>query len=107
MFKVFAGAVTALSIGLFSSMALADDVQGTIQAFDPEQRVITLDNGQTYILAEGVPIAGLQQGMQVKLTYNTSGDQHVVSAFEPLAAGGAGMGGEAGAGAGGAVAPAN
>ena len=52
---------------------------GTIDKFDPQRRTLTLDNGDTYVLAANA--AGeetLTPGQMVTLTYKLDGEQKIV-----------------------------
>lgn len=60
-----------LSAGL-ASPAAAADAQGTIKSVDPKTDSITLSDGKTFVLSEGVEAETLKAGEKVKVTYSTT-----------------------------------
>ena len=65
MSKLLACAVTVLC--LFAGSAAAETVTGTIRTWRADQRTVTLDNGQEYVLRYTLPAEGLAQGARVEL----------------------------------------
>jgi hypothetical protein len=62
----------ALSTAAFlgsTGLALAEDVNGTIQAVDPAARTIQLEDGSIFTVAEGVALEALQPGTEVTVSY--------------------------------------
>lgn len=80
MKKIAAIAVAAV-LGL-SMAAWAGDVTGKIQAVDPGERVITLEDGTKLWVAEGLAIDSLKEGAKVKASYEERDGKKVVTSFE-------------------------
>lgn len=66
-------------------------VKGTVAAFNAEARTLTLDNGNTYVLADNLQIGQgqlapnvLQTGNEVQLTYRTDADARIVVSVTDL-----------------------
>ena len=70
--------ITAVAMLGFSAAASADEASGRIEAVDLQTRTILLDDGQAYILSEGVAIESLQPGTEIKVSYEEEGGQKVV-----------------------------
>lgn len=68
----FLSTVAALALVFAASTASAEDAAGKISEINQEDQTMTLDNGQTFGLAEGVSIEGLQPGAEVKVSYETN-----------------------------------
>lgn len=60
-----------VSAGLASPAAAAES-QGTIKSVDPKRDSITLSDGKTFILSEGVEAETLKAGEKVMITYSTA-----------------------------------
>lgn len=73
MLKMF-GAVGAAVLFAFAGAASAEEANGKIEALDPGSGIIILDDGQTYTVAEGVSIEGLQPGDTVTVSFEIAGD---------------------------------
>ena len=57
--------LVAISVAAFlgtAGAALAEEAKGKIQSVDPAAKTITLEDGTTYTLAEGVTVDTLQPG---------------------------------------------
>ena len=50
--------------------AYAGQIQGTVKAFDPASKTVTLEDGSAYVLAEGVAAEGLAAGAKVKVAFD-------------------------------------
>ena len=59
---------TFAAMSAFVVAAYAAEVEGKVQSVDAATRTITLDDGQTFVAAEGVEIAQLEPGANVKIT---------------------------------------
>jgi hypothetical protein len=75
----------ALAVGA-STGAFAKETTGTIASVDKKGDAITLSDGQTFKLPEGIEAETLTVGEQVRVTYSstTSGKTHV-SRIQPAA----------------------
>lgn len=73
MLKMF-GAVGAAALFALAGAANAEEASGKIEALDPGAGIIILDDGQTYTVAEGVSIEGLQPGDTVTVSFEITGD---------------------------------
>jgi hypothetical protein len=85
MKKAAIAMTVALAVGT-SSGAFAKDMTGTITSIDKKGDAITLSDGQTLKLPEGVEAERLTVGEQVRITFTagTSGKIHV-SHIQPVA----------------------
>jgi len=54
----------------FIVAAYAGEVEGTVQSVDASSRTITLDDGSSYVAAEGIEIVALAPGSKVKVTFD-------------------------------------
>lgn len=61
------------------SVAFAAQTSGAITAISKNADTITLSDGKTYTLPEGIEDTNLRVGVKVKLTYSTRGGKAVVS----------------------------
>ncbi len=59
--------------------AFAAQASGTITAISKNADTITLSDGKTYTLPEGIEDTNLHVGVKVQLTYSTRGGKAVVS----------------------------
>lgn len=87
--KTTIGALSAIALFAFAGTALAEDVSGEIQSIDEEARSITLDDGMTYQLGEGVSLDALSEGQNVTLSLEEENGQKVAQDVEADAAGAA------------------
>ncbi|MBP2448596.1 DUF1344 domain-containing protein [Rhizobium leguminosarum] len=65
------------------SMALAAQTSGKITAVSKNADTITLSDGKTYNLPEGIEDTKLRIGEKVQLTYTIKGGKAVVSQLTP------------------------
>ncbi len=74
-------AVVALA---FAPLAFAADVQGKVKAVDQSGRWLTLEDGLQLVIPASVKVdrQALQPGADVKVSYETQGSQHIVTAIE-------------------------
>ena len=70
--------VTAVALLGLSAAAGADEASGRIEAMDVQSRTILLDDGNAYVLSEGIAIESLQPGNEIKVSYEEEGGQKVV-----------------------------
>jgi hypothetical protein len=99
MMKKLAVVAMAGAALLASGVAYAAEATGAIRTWNEQNRQVTLDNGQTYILNQNVPLTGVQMapGQRVTITYDVTGGQNMVTriAVAPAAGGAGGAGGAA------------
>lgn len=69
MKKTLATAATLLAL---IGSAYAATMEGVVQSVDPATRTITLETGQSFVAAEGIPIEALQTGTKIKVTVDDS-----------------------------------
>ena len=74
--------ILALMLGLPMTAAWAGDVAGKIQAVDPGQRVIVLQDGTKLWIAEGLPIESLKEGDSVKASFEERDGKNLVITIE-------------------------
>ncbi|WP_421445923.1 DUF1344 domain-containing protein [Agrobacterium tumefaciens] len=65
------------------SAAFAAQTSGTITAISKNADMITLSDGKTYVLPEGIEDTKLRVGEKVQLTYADKGGKAVVSHLVP------------------------
>jgi hypothetical protein len=67
--------------------ATSTDTTGRVVKFEPERRVLTLDNGETYVLATTTPgTETLTPGLLVSLTYRIDGAIKIVQDVRTISA---------------------
>lgn len=82
--KRLIGAVSALALMSAAGMALANEASGKIESMDEEQMTLILDSGQAFTFAEGLSTEGLEEGTEVKVTYEEQDGQLKATAIEPV-----------------------
>ena len=50
--------------------AYAGQIEGTVKAFDPATKTVTLEDGSAYVLAEGVAADKIAAGTKVQVTFD-------------------------------------
>ena len=50
--------------------AYAGQIEGTVKAFDPATKTVTLEDGSAYVLAEGVAADKIAAGAKVQVTFD-------------------------------------
>ena len=78
--------LVALSMAAFlgsTGLALAEDAKGKIQSVDATAKTITLEDGTTYTLAEGVMVDNLQPGTEVTVSFEEKDGTKTASAVTP------------------------
>ena len=61
--------ITAVAVTLMTGAAFAATDTGTIKQIAPKSDAITLDDGNTFTLAEGTEAESLKIGQKVTMTY--------------------------------------
>lgn len=76
-------ALTAAAMAISVGVAMAaEQARGTIEAVDPATKQIVLDSGATFQLSEGVPMANLQPGQEVVVSYENRDGKQTVTRIE-------------------------
>jgi maltose-binding protein MalE len=83
------GALSAIALFAFAGSALAEEVSGKIQSLNEDARSITLDDGMTYQLGEGVSLQEFSEGQNVTLSLEEENGQKVAQDIEADASAGA------------------
>ena len=81
--KRLVGAISALAMLGLVSVASAAESTGTIQSFEPASRTVTLDDGNTYVVHAALPLDGLEQGKEVKVTFVEQDGQKIITGIRP------------------------
>ena len=58
----------AVTLALITA-AFAGEVQGVVAQVDPDARMLMLESGETFALAEDISVEGLEPGTQVVVTF--------------------------------------
>lgn len=61
---------TIAASAAFIFAAYAGEIEGSVQSVDPATRTVTLDDGSSYVAAEGVAVDTLVAGDRVKVTFD-------------------------------------
>ena len=61
---------TVVASAAFVASAYAGEIEGVVKAYDEASKTVTLEDGSTYVLAEGVAADGLVAGVKVKVTFD-------------------------------------
>ena len=62
--------IAAATIAAFSTAAFAGQMEGKVQSVDTSSRMIMLEDGSSYVAADGVAIEELAEGDSVVVTYD-------------------------------------
>jgi len=82
-------ALSAIVLFGFAGTALAEEVSGKIQSIDQQADSITLDDGMTYQLGEGVSLGAFSEGQNVTLSLEDENGQRVAQDIQADAVGAA------------------
>jgi hypothetical protein len=63
-------AVTLMICLSFAGIAHAGTAVGVVKAYDGTVRSVTLEDGTSYILADGLKVDGLKPGVKVTVTFD-------------------------------------
>jgi len=76
--------VVAVAALVFAPVAFAAEVQGKVKAVDSAGRWVTLDQGLQLMIPTGVKVdrKALQPGAEVKASYETQGNENIVTSIE-------------------------
>jgi uncharacterized protein DUF1344 len=84
--KVMKKTLVAISLAALlgtAGVALADEAKGKIQSVDATAKTITLEDGTTYTLAEGVMVDNLQPGTEVTVSFEDKDGTKTASSVTP------------------------
>ena len=76
----------ALMAGV-SAAALADEAQGTVVSYDESEKMLTLDNGETYTVSDDVTDIQLHEGDTVKVMVEEQDGKMMVTDIENMEGG--------------------
>lgn len=62
--------IQAAAAMLLSGAAIAGEVEGVVTSYDPATRMIVLESGEAFRLADGIDLDGLEPGGKVVVTYD-------------------------------------
>jgi hypothetical protein len=62
--------VTLIAAAAFASTALAAEVNGVVSMLDESLKTITLEDGSSYKIADGVITVGVVPGVKVKVVFD-------------------------------------
>lgn len=62
--------ITAASVLSLTGAAYAAEVEGVVTNYDPATKMIVLESGEAFHVADGVQLDALQPGGKVVVTYN-------------------------------------
>ena len=62
--------ITAVSVLSLVGAAYAAEVEGVVTNYDPATKIIVLESGEAFQVADGVQLDALQPGGKVVITYN-------------------------------------
>jgi ABC-type sugar transport system substrate-binding protein len=86
MKKLLIATSAAALLAASSLAALADQASGSITSIDTSTGTVTLDDGNTYMLPQGMNSAALQVGEKVKIEFQKDNSGHLqASSVEPAA----------------------
>ena len=79
--------VAVVALVYSASAANAEEVTAKVKAVSPNQLTITLDNGQTLRVAEGLDVKDLRPGTEVKVTWEPiDGGGNIATEIQPAGA---------------------
>ena len=67
----------------FAGMAHAEEASGRVAMADPATNTLTLEDGTTFEIMEGVSIEGLQPGTEVTVSYEQQDGKNVATSIAP------------------------
>ena len=73
----------ALAFAFSIAVAHADEAAGKVAAVDPSSSSLILEDGTTFIIAEGVSMEGLEPGTTVNVSYEEQDGQKVINSVTP------------------------
>ena len=82
MKRIIAVLTTVGFLGL-AGAAGAEEINGKVQAIDPQSRTILLDDGSVYTVQDGVAFEDLQPGTEVMVSYEEQDGQKTVTDIQP------------------------
>lgn len=75
--------IAAVAVFALSHAAAAEEISGKVQAMDAPSRTILLDDGNAYVVGEGVAMDALKPGTEVKVSYEEKNGQRVATEVQP------------------------
>lgn len=77
------GALSGLALLAAIGAAQAEEERGMVVGVNEGLRTIVLDSGETFTVAEGVPMRGLRPGTEVRVSYEEKDGEKVVTKLRP------------------------
>ena len=74
---------TAIAVLTLAQAAAAEEISGKVQAMDVPSRTILLDDGNAYVIGEGVAMDALKPGTEVKVSFEEKNGQRVATEVKP------------------------
>ena len=68
-----------ITASLFSTVAMADDVEGKITGINQDKETITLDDGKTYKLPGEFDYSAISKGMKVIILYDEADNTRFIT----------------------------
>ena len=68
-----------ITASLFSTVAMADDVEGKITGINQDKETITLDDGKTYKLPGEFDYSAINKGMKVIILYDEADNTRFIT----------------------------
>jgi uncharacterized protein (AIM24 family) len=75
-------AVLFVFVSLFSTIAMADDVQGKITRIDEDNNTITLEDGKVYKLPGEFDYSAISEGMKVAVSFDVVDQDRFITDIE-------------------------
>jgi len=79
--KKFLAPLAALAFLFSAALAYAEDASGKIQSVDSQ--TLTLEDGTTFTIGEGVMVEGLEPGTEVTVSYEEQDGQKKATSVTP------------------------
>jgi hypothetical protein len=80
--RSFAVIAVVCTLTIAVGPAVAAELEGKIQSVNASDRTITLDNGTTVWLGDGVSTTGLQEGAEVKVSVDERDGKQVATSVD-------------------------
>ncbi len=79
--KILIAALAAVAFLFSAALAYAEDTSGMIASLD--EQTLTLEDGTTFTIGEGVSMEGLEPGTTVNVSYEEQDGQKVINSVTP------------------------
>ena len=75
-------AFIAIPLLCLATVALADEIEGTVKSIDVSARVITLDDGTRVSIPDDAALGRLREGAEVRISYAEKDGRNEATAIE-------------------------